>query len=103
MKTIAIILALMLICLKGISVAGPLLIPQRMRVDTVYSVKTVYDTVTMVSRAADTIRIRIKDAGPLTEQDLARLICGEARTYGDKRDEFSFNAYGMIFCPADPK
>ena len=103
MKTIAVVLALMLIALKAISVVGPRLVPQSIKADTVYSVKTVYDSVTVVSRAADTIRIRIKDAGPLTEQDLARLICGKARTYGDKRDEFSFNAYGMIFCPADEK
>lgn len=63
-------------------------------VDTVYSIT--HDTV--VSRARDTMKIVVREIGPLTEQMIARVICGD-KTYGDKRDTFGWNAYGMIFCP----
>ncbi len=99
MKTVTAIIALTLLLLKVIAVAGPRVWPAPARVDTVRVETTVYDTVTVISRAADTVRIRIKDIGPLTVQDLVRIICGRELSYGDNRDDFRSNAYGMIFCP----
>lgn len=70
--------------------------PPEVRVDTVYAIT--HDTV--VSRARDTMKVVVRDVGPLTEQLLARLICGEDQVYGDKkRDHFGFNTFGMIVCP----
>lgn len=67
------------------------------QVDTVY----VHSMDTIVTRAKDTMQIVVKDVGPLTEQDLARLICRD-QVYGDKkRDHFGYNTYGMIVCPVN--
>jgi hypothetical protein len=75
--------------------------PPQVRVDTLRSV--VYDSTTVIARAKDTVRVVELQVGPLTEQRLAWLICGGAgRAYGDKRDLFQYNLYGMIFCPKDP-
>lgn len=68
--------------------------PPHVRVDTVHSV--VYDTVTVVSRAKDTVRVMEYKVGPLTEKRLVQLICGNFAKNGDY---FSFNAYHMVFCP----
>lgn len=75
--------------------------PVRVRVDTVRVVTTVltYDTVTVVSRARDTVRVTELRVGPLTQQRLARLMCPESMIYGDARDTFNYNAWHMIFCP----
>lgn len=65
------------------------------RVDTIYSIT--HDTV--VSQARDTMKVVVREVGPLTEQILARLICGD-QVYGDKkRDHFGLNLMGMIACP----
>ena len=71
----------------------------RVRVDTLRVVTTVYDTVTVISKAADTVRITVKEVGPLTQADLVRLICSEG-WLNDGSGLFNFNAYGMVFCPA---
>lgn len=60
-----------------------------------------YDTVTVIARAKDTVRVVEQHVGPLTEQRVAQLICGKTQTYGDERDRFGFNALGMVFCPKD--
>lgn len=73
----------------------------QINVDTLRIITTVYDTVTVISRAADTVRVRIKEIGPLTERDLVQTICGQEYLYGDKRDSFKFNVYGMVFCPKE--
>lgn len=78
-----------------LTLKGP---PPQVRVDTVRSV--VYDTVIVISRAKDTVRIIERTVGPLTEQRLARLICGPlSGIYGDERDHFNANTLGMIVCP----
>ncbi len=70
--------------------------------DTVV-IKTVqYDTVTVIARARDTVRITEIKVGPLTSRRLARLVCGPNLTYGDQRDAFGYNALGMVFCPHKP-
>lgn len=102
MRNIAIIVAVTVLLVKIIDVAVPRPTQRgTAHPDTIYAVKTIYDSVTVISRAADTIKIRIKDVGPLTEQDVVRIVCGQKRSYGDKRDEFDFNVYGMVFCPRD--
>ena len=100
--TVVLIIAATIIASKWIDVGVKRPEPT-VHVDTLRVVTTVYDTVTVVSRAADTVRIMVKNVGPLTEKDLVGLICGSDRSFGDVRDEFKFNAYGMVFCPADPK
>jgi hypothetical protein len=75
--------------------------PPRVQVDTVRSI--VYDSVIVISRAKDTVRVVEEHVGPLTEQRLARLVCGSERTYGDERDLFAYNYLGMVFCPNDGK
>jgi hypothetical protein len=66
----------------------------KVRVDTVRSVK--YDTVTVISRAADTVRITTTNVGPLTEARLVSLICGKKY---DAKDVFDTNpALGFVIC-----
>lgn len=100
MRSVVLIIGVTLLGLRWIDVAvkRP---PALVRVDTVHSV--VYDTVTVIARAKDTVRIIEQHVGPLTEQRLARVICGTERSYGDDRDRFAFNAFGMVFCPNDGK
>src|SRR3954471_18211985 len=43
----------------------------------------VYDTV--ISRAKDTVRVIEEHVGPLTEQRLVRIMCGDTMDYGDDR------------------
>lgn len=93
-----VLIAATLLGFKWIGTQSPPPPPVQVRVDTVRSV--VYDTVTVIARARDTVRIVEQQVGPLTEERVARLICGsQKRIYGDKRDVFGFNQLGMIFCP----
>lgn len=74
--------------------------PPEVSVDTVYSIT--HDTVTVIDRAKDTMRVVVREVGPLTEQLVARMVCRDL-VYGDKRDTFGYNALGMVFCPKAPK
>lgn len=62
-----------------------------------------YDTVTVISRARDTVQIRIKDHGPLTEQDLVPLVCGSNPNYHPEprgKNHFEHAEQGgIVFCP----
>ena len=76
----------------------------RVRVDTLRIETTTHDSVTVISRAADTIRVMVKEVGPLTEKDLVDLICSSGWVKKDRNgDEFEFNGYGMVFCPVKDK
>ena len=100
MKTSLLVFTGFVVLLTALTVGPRPLVIRTSTVDTVRVVTTVYDTVTVTSRAADTVRVVIKQVGPLTEQDVVRLVCGhQGFTYGDKRDRFGFNTYGMVFCP----
>jgi len=101
MKTIAVIFALTLIALNAVNVAATRMIPQvPARVDTVRVETTIYshDSITVISRAADTVRIYVRQVGRLTQRDLVNLICSE-KWLNDGSGEFAFNGYGMVFCP----
>src|SRR3990172_11411015 len=98
MKTIVIIIAILVLAVKAIDMAEHHFLVPQVRTDTVHVMTTVYDTV--VSRAVDTVSIVVKQVGPLTERDVVQLVCGgTCLVHDDKRDQFKFNAYGMVFCP----
>ena len=84
----------------GVAVEGP---EPTVHVDTLRVETHANDTVTIVSRARDTVRVIVRGVGPLTSQELTRLVCGEQLTYGDARDAFRFNVFGMVFCPRTPE
>lgn len=68
--------------------------PPQVRVDTIRSV--VYDTVTVISRAKDTVRVTDVKVGPLTQARLVSIVCGKKY---DPKDEFSHNpVFGFVIC-----
>lgn len=93
----AVVVAATVVSLKVVDATKPKYLPGKVRVDTL----RIYDSVTVIARAKDTVRIIEQTVGLLTEQRIAALICFN-RHYGDKRDEFRYNDYGMIFCPKTP-
>ena len=68
-------------------------------IDTVF-VRSV-DTVLVVPRAADTVRIIQTDIGPLTNDILAAHLCPPHMRGRDVEGQarFQYNTYGHLFCP----
>lgn len=89
----------MLLVLWFLSPVKPTIIQSSVTYDTVYSTTVIHETVTVISRAADTVRIVTKNGGTLSEQDLVRLVCPKKFTFGDERDVFWYSVAGILFCP----